>query len=98
MATKSRTPVQAVTSYTVRVRGETGCAVLSSFDMVQGQAACYLESRPAGIVDVFESAYCKHCQGSGRVPGKSRMSWKPCPVCGGYHERLPETLIQTIQG
>ena len=76
-------PQSVVPSYTVKVQGEHGCAVMGREDMVPGQVACYLESRPTGVVDVFYSEHCAVCSGSGRIAGKRRMSWHQCKVCNG---------------
>lgn len=76
-------PRYAAPSYTIRVRGEHGCSVYGDPIGTVAQIACYLESRPNGVVDVTYSEHCAHCRGNGRVPGKRRMSWLPCKVCAG---------------
>lgn len=90
-------PVHARVTYTVKVRGEHGCSCLSSADLIDGQAECYLSSRPAGVVEVFYSEQCACCAGSGRVRGNRRvLQWKPCPACGGKGELHADELIRTI--
>lgn len=85
-------------NYLTRVRGEHGCACMRDPDMVPGQVACYLESRPAGAVDVYYYEQCAHCGGSGRTcTNRRRMTWKPCKACGGNAE-TPETLLETHVG
>ncbi len=99
MATKSPKfgPMFASVSYVVKVRGESGCSIVSSMDLAEDQAACYLSSRPSGVVDVFYSELCRCCAGSGRVRKSRRMlSWRECPACSGKAELFPDTLIRTI--
>lgn len=90
-------PVFAWGNYTVKVRGESGCSVVSTLAMAEEQAACYLSSRPAGVVDVFYSEQCRCCSGAGRVV-KSRklLAWKPCPACNGAPELYADELVRTI--
>lgn len=89
-------PVFARASYTVKVRGEHGCAVYGNSD-VSAQVECYLSTRPHGVVDVFYSESCGHCSGSGRVCTNRRMMrWAPCPACKGNPEIQADTLIATF--
>lgn len=95
MSSKQRKygPTFAVPSYVVKVRGECGCSVMSSADGADAQAACYLASRPAGVVDITYSEHCGHCRGAGRVSKNRR--WKSCPACAGAPEITPETHVVT---
>lgn len=79
-------PRYVVPSYTVAPQGSHGCAVLSTPAHAASQVACYLESRPGGACDVTYSELCGHCRGNGRVPGKRRLSWRPCKACNGEPE------------
>ena len=83
--------------YTVTVQGEHGCTVTRDLEGANAQAACYLASRPAGVVHITYSEACGHCRGAGRVWKKRKLlSWKPCPVCGGAPETHPEEHIATV--
>ncbi len=73
-------------AYTIKVRGEHGCSVYGDPCGAAAQVACYLQSRPGGVVDVTYSEHCGHCRGHGRVPGKRRLSWRPCKACNGEPE------------
>lgn len=89
-------PVHAVPTYTVKVRGEYGCAMLSRADMVPEQVRCYLSSRPNGSVEIWYSEHCGRCGGSGKLRKKrSRVMFatRPCPACGGNPEIYPDTLL-----
>ncbi len=87
-------PVHVTPSYTVRVRGEHGCSVLSRPELVRDQVECYLNSRPHGIVDVYYSEHCARCSGSGRVlKSRSTLSWGVCPACKGEPNRVLNILI-----
>jgi hypothetical protein len=88
-------PRYATPSYTVKPRGEHGCTVTGAIEHVLSQVACYLESRPDGIIDVFYSEHCAKCGGSGRYCANRRtLNWKPCKVCNGQPELRSETLIE----
>ena len=91
-------PRYVIATYIVRVRGELGCSMVSTPALAAEQADCYLSSRPAGVVDVEYSESCGHCRGSGRVAGRARMSWKPCPVCAGAPELLPDVRVASYVG
>jgi hypothetical protein len=83
-------------AYTVRVRGESGCAIYGHADGVIPQARCYLSTRPTGTVDVSYSELCAHCSGAGRVRANRRtLAWKPCKVCNGVPKITPDTVIAT---
>ena len=86
-------PVYARPAYTVRVRGEHGCSVISSAASIPAQIEAYLSSRPDGIVDVYYSEYCAKCSGSGRVRGRRIMQWLPCPACGGVEPCAEQLLV-----
>lgn len=81
------------TQYVVKVRGESGCTILSALALVPEQVDAY-HTTPGRTVDVFEAPYCAKCDGAGRVRGRARMSWKVCPCCKGAE--LPETLLMTF--
>lgn len=90
-------PVFAYANYTAKVRGESGCSVISTMALAEEQAACYLASRPAGVVEITYSECCRHCSGSGRVrKGNRLLAWKPCPACNGQPELHADELIKTI--
>lgn len=90
-------PVHAYSTYTVKVRGEHGCMTTSDPASIDGQAECYLASRPAGVVEVFYSEQCKCCSGAGRLLKSRRtLTWKPCPACNGQPELHADELIRTI--
>lgn len=91
-------PRFVIPTYTVKVVGEHGCMMTGSPETAANQVACYLESRPAGAVDVFYSEDCGHCRGHGRIAGKRRMSFTVCKVCKGEPTVLPETRIETHYG
>jgi len=89
-------PACSIASFTVKVRGELGCAVYGTLDGAEVQAACYLESRPDGVVDVFYSEQCGRCRGAGRISKNRRtLAWKPCPHCKGAGETTSDTLLAT---
>lgn len=78
-------PRYAVPCWTVTVRGECGSAMLSRAELVQEQVACYLSSRPAGVVDVEYSEHCGACGGSGRKSvGKRVRRYVNCKACKGH--------------
>lgn len=86
-------PVHTVHGYTVSVRGESGCAVVGTLDMVRSQAECYLSSRPVGVVDVEYYEQCGRCRGAARVcTNRRQMTWEACPVCAGRGELHTEML------
>jgi hypothetical protein len=93
-------PVHAVTTYTIRVRGEHGCAMTQHANMIEGQADCYLSSRPGGVVDVFYGESCACCGGRGDVPKKGRVLFarRPCPRCAGTGGNVADVLIYSIVG
>lgn len=87
MRTPKFGPRYAIPNYTVAVRGEHGCAVLSNPASAATQVACYRDNRPAGaVIDVTYSEQCGHCRGHGRVAGNRRLSWQPCKHCNGEPE------------
>lgn len=82
------------TNYTVNVRGESSCAVLSNPALAASQVACYRDNRPSGtIVDVTYSERCEHCNGSGRkCTNRRTLAWKPCKACNGEPELFSYTF------
>ena len=78
--------------YVVKVRGG-GSSILSSLALVPGQVDAY-RTTPGRVVDVLEAPYCTRCKGAGRVSGRARLSWKPCPCCHGVE--MPERLLMTF--
>lgn len=91
-------PRFAIPSFMAKVRGEHGCSCMSTMTSALAQANCYLSSRPQGVVDIEYSEQCGHCRGSGRVPGKRRLSWHPCKVCKGQPELTPDMRVATVSG
>jgi hypothetical protein len=97
MRRKTFGPAFSVANYTIKVRGEHGCTVTGTYAVALSQAHCYLDSRPAGTVDILYSEVCGHCRGSGRIcKSKRTLTWKPCPVCNGNPETCPDTLLATV--
>lgn len=91
-------PAHNLASFTVKVVGECGCAVVSSMALAEEQAACYLESRPAGRVEISYFESCGRCRGAGRVAlNRKLLSYKPCPACGGAPDTTPERVIAIRQ-
>jgi len=92
-------PTYSIASFTVKVRGELGYSVMSTLDGAEAQAACYLESRPSGCVEITYSEQCGRCRGAGRVSkNRRKLAWMPCPCCKGAGETTPDTLLSTRLG
>ncbi len=90
-------PRFARSSWVAKVRGEHGCSVLSTQALAVEQAACYLESRPAGVVDLEYTESCGCCSGSGRI-ARGRMRFRPCKACNGAGELVAPQRVQTFSG
>ncbi len=93
-------PRFAIPSYVVSVRGEHGSMVTGDPGLIEGQAECYLASRPGGVVDVEYSEHCGHCRGAGSLAkrGRTLFARKPCPVCKGAPELVAPMRIKTFVG
>ncbi len=98
--TNQHGPRFARPSWTAKVRGEHGFSVLSTASLAAEQAACYLSSRPAGVVDVEYSESCGRCAGSGRrvVAKPPRLRFAPCPACSGKGELMAEQRVASYVG
>ncbi len=90
-------PVHAVATYTIRVRGESGCSMTNHVELIAGQADCYLSSRPGGAVDLFYCECCAACGGTGEVRKRGRVLFarKPCRRCAGTGGNVTDVLLQT---
>lgn len=89
-------PRFASATYTVKVRGEYGCASMRDPSSIQLQAECYLSSRPDGVVDVTYSEHCAACGGSGcYLHNRRTLAWKLCKTCNGTPEFVSDEFVAT---